>query len=101
MMQIDPFKIIREQAMGAFVGALLLPVIIFTGFIVLLFILAFTHLLGGPYGIAKLLFWFLAFIYTSVGCLIVKIVKQGRKISDKVESEATQVFRDAEIIDKK
>ncbi len=102
-----PEEFAQEQAVGALLGAFLVPVLILIGFFVLIVLLAFTSVLGGPYTIAKVFFWFLFVIYFSVGYLISIIIKTIRKgtrasvsrVRENVSnfSMKNKVVRDAEV----
>ena len=100
MKEVDPQAMFRKQIARAFVGALIFPVLMLIGFFVFLFILSFTHLLGGPYGIARFFFWFLAFIYGSVAYGVLKFSLGKQKTTDSADSNSGQVFRDAEVVEK-
>ncbi len=70
----------KEAAIDAAIGALIVPAIFLILFLALLFVLSYTHLLGGPYGIAKFFFWLLVMVY-GLAALVLRaiygIIKQA------------------------
>lgn len=102
-----PEEFVQEQLFGILFGALLVPALLFIGFFVLIVILAFTSVLGGPYVIAKIFFWFLAVVYFSIGYLIfmvIKTIKKGTRAGvSKVQEGVSKftmknkVVKDAEV----
>lgn len=100
----NPQAFAEQQAKEAMIGAMIFPLVVFLGFLAFLFILAYTHLLGGPYGVAKFFFWIIGIIYATAGYVLYKIVtslkrivqKQREKMKETTISEGN--YREAEII---
>ena len=102
----DPHEFVKQEAIGALIGALIGPFIFLVLFLGFLFILAYTHLLGGPYGLARFFFWFLVIVYGTVGYLgyqMIALVKRAFKNQQQMMREASEdggVYREAEVVDK-
>ncbi len=105
----DPKGFAKGQVLDAIIGALIVPVLGLILFLGLLFILSYTHLLGGPYGIARFFFWLLLIVYTIGGLVIYSIYsairnavtnakERTKKFSDA--SDQSLGIRDAEVINK-
>lgn len=104
----DPKGFAKGQAKEAIIGALMVPVIGLILFLALLFVLSYTQLLGGPYGVAKFFFWLLTIAYAIGGFVIytiystikkaVKNVKDEMKKNSRSTNETSNI-RDAEIIE--
>ncbi len=102
----DPEAFAESEARGAFIAALIPPVLIALGFLAVLFILGYTALWGGPYGVAKFFFWCCAIIYTVVGYTFYKVVttlkravQAGRERMKGYYTSSTKSYREAEVVD--
>ena len=100
----DPEGFVQQQALGVLIGMLIGPFIFLLLFLVFLFLLSYTHLLGGPYGIARFFFWFLAIIYGTVGYLgykavvtIKRVISQQRKKMQTSQNKGK--YREAEVVE--
>jgi ABC-type uncharacterized transport system fused permease/ATPase subunit len=101
----NPERFAKNQVKEAVIGALIIPLAILIVFLVFLFILSYTHVLGGPYGLARFFFWILIIIYGLSGSAVYFIGKTFRKVfsSEKITHESHKPkghIRDAEIVDK-
>ncbi len=101
----DPKGFAKGQVLDAILGALIVPVVALILFLAFLFILSYTHLLGGPYGVAKFFFWLLAIFYTLAGLLIHAIYKAFKgaitRVSGSRETKSAKMesgIRDAEVV---
>lgn len=102
----NPEAFAEDQAKEALIGALILPVIVVLGFLAFLFVLAYTGILGGPYGVAKFFFWIVTIIYVVVGYTLYKVattlkraVQSQRQAMRKQAEEKNTNYREAEIIE--
>lgn len=102
----NPKAFAKAQATDAIIGAMIVPILFLLGFLGFLFILSYTQLIGGPYGIAKFFFWFLVVVYGTVGYVVYKIFNAFKKALKKHKHSVgfeshTGRYRDAEIVQEK
>jgi hypothetical protein len=99
----DPKGFMREQIQGALFEIVIGPILGLILFLGLLFVLSYTHVLGGPYGLARFFFWFLTIVYVSVGYGLYKLYGSlkntfTQKPTAEQPSSAKKV-RDAEVVE--
>ena len=83
----DPQGFAKGQIKDAIIGALVVPILMVLGFWVLLFILSFTGMLGGPYGLAKFFFWFVTIIYGIVGFVLLQIFSTLKRVASTTQKK--------------
>lgn len=93
----NPNNFAQEAVMETGLSLILLPVITAVIILVLLFILSFTHLLGGPYGLAKVFFWFFAIGYAVISLPVYFFYKTIKKASRIVGNKTEQIFVKSEV----
>ena len=101
----DPNRFVKKQIQGALFELIIGPVIVLLAFLGFLFMLAYTNVLGGPYGLARFFFWFIFFVYFITGAgvyMIYKTFKQAvRTTTQNIKKDASPrgVYRDAEVVE--
>jgi cell shape-determining protein MreC len=93
----DPKRFTEGVVKQTALSFLIAPVITAVLFLTLLFVLSFTHILGGPFWLARVFFWMLAIGYAFVSIpvyLFYKMVKRASKIAG---TKTEQIFVKAEI----
>lgn len=92
-----PGEFAGEAVTDVALSVLILPILGALALVVLLFLLSFTHLLGGPYFLAKVFFWLLIVGYAIIGLPIYLYYRLVRRISKKVGTETERVFVRSEV----
>ncbi|MBP6884718.1 MAG: hypothetical protein KBC17_02745 [Candidatus Pacebacteria bacterium] len=93
----DPKNFAEGAVKETALSFLVLPIISALIFLALLFILSFTHLLGGPYWLAKVFFWVLIFGYTILAIPIYAFYRIVKGASRQAGSVTEKVFIKSEI----
>lgn len=105
----NPERFAKNQAKDAVIGALIVPIVILILFLGFLFVLSYTQVLGGPYGIARFFFWLLVVIYGIsgsalyfIGRAVKRVFSSGKSMSSHQPETSPNgsTIRDAEIVDK-
>ena len=86
----DPMGFVSRQAKGAIIEALLIPILGLVAFLVFLFLLSYTHFLGGPYGIARFFFWLLVLVYGTAGYFFYTIYSSFKKVISESKKKMKQ-----------
>lgn len=87
----NPGKFAGGQASDLLVGLFIIPLIISIFVLVLLFLLSYTSVLGGPFGLAKFFFYIVLFGTITFCSLIYKLSKLAKVTTNKVVDETIQV----------
>ena len=97
----DPMGFAMGSIKGALLGQILPGIITLVLFFALLFILSFTGLLGGPYLLAKVIFWILAvpLIISLLTAASLYVRFRGAAKQAKSQINATNRSTDSTIID--
>lgn len=77
----DPESFAADEASGFLVGTIIIPIIAALSFLIFMGALAFSGFLGGPYIIAKVLFFILLVPYAFFGILLFFLVGFVRTLS--------------------
>lgn len=92
----NPSEFAGGQASDFIVGLLIAPLVIAIAVLVLLFILSYTTLLGGPFGFAKFFFYVVLFGALAFGSLVWKLSKLTKQMTrsavDKTISVTAKVI---------
>jgi hypothetical protein len=86
----DPGKFAGGQASEVLMGILILPLIIVVLGLAFLFILAFTHVLGGPYLFFKIIFFLALFVSAILGIIVYKLTSLFRRNTKKVVNKTKE-----------
>lgn len=88
----DPAGFVADEAGGFVLGAFLLPLILTIAFIIFLGALAFSSFLGGPYLIAKILFFLILIPYLGALSLILFLRKVAQNVSHTVVNKGRETL---------
>jgi len=89
----NPGKVAGEELVGAMMGVVLLPVIIFGLVLALLFVLGFTPLIYKSFLMAKILFYILLPIYLLVLLFAWRILKRIKREAESLTNGAVDKVR--------
>jgi hypothetical protein len=93
----DPGGFVGGGVADAFVGMLITPLIVAIGVLVLLFLLSFTTVLGGPFGLAKFFFFVVLFGTYMLFSIIRKLSRVAKKVTKQAVDKTIKVT--AEVIE--
>lgn len=96
--QKNPSSFVESGVKETALSILIIPAVIAILILILLFILSFTHLLGGPFGLAKFFFFILLIGYGLISIPIYLFYKLVKKASRKAGVATEQIFVKAEVI---
>lgn len=80
----NPSRFASEEARGALIGLLIIPIIIVVLGLGFLFVLGFTNLIGGPYLFFKIIFFIGLFTSFIFGFIIKKLISFALRTTSKV-----------------
>lgn len=87
----DPGKLAGGEVGDFIIGAAILPGIVTVGVLVLLFILSYTTLLGGPFGLAKFFFWVILFGTVILFYTLATIIRLARRLAKRAVDNTVKV----------
>ena len=87
----NPGKFAGGQAGEFLVGLFIVPIIIAVIVLALLFLLSFTTVLGGPFGLAKFFFFIVLFGTLSLGSVAWKLSQITKRLTRKVVDDTITV----------
>ena len=87
----NPGNFAGGQVADLLTGLFVVPIVIGVGVLILLFILSFTTLLGGPFGLAKFFFFVVLFGILSLGSFVWKLSKLAKRMTHKTVDETIKV----------
>lgn len=93
----DPGRFAGSELRDVLIGIIILPMLISLGGLTLLFSLGYLHFLGGPYIIARIIFWIGVIVSVSIGYGIYKLIKALRKKTRHMVNIAVDRVRDSGI----
>ena len=93
----NPGDLIGGGVADAFVGMLITPLVIAIGVLILLFLLSFTTVLGGPFGLAKFFFFVVLFGTYMLFTIIRKLSRVAKKVTKQAVDKTIKVT--AEVIE--
>ena len=89
-----------DEVVGLFAGLLMIPVLLVLGALILFFLLGFTTLIGGPFGLFKVLFIVGAFVSFFIFIILRPIVLFFKKGTKRVVDQGIKTVRN-EFADRK
>jgi uncharacterized RDD family membrane protein YckC len=93
----NPQNFVEEGVTETALSFLILPAIFCFLFLVLLFVLGFTGLIGGPFLLAKIFFWIVLIISSIIAVPVYFFYKLVKKVSRKAGSTTEKLFVKAEV----
>lgn len=87
----DPGKLAGGEVGDLILGLAILPGIVTLTVLVLLFLLSFTTVLGGPFGLAKFFFWVILFGSVILGYTIVTLTRLARRMTKRAVDDTVKV----------
>lgn len=88
----DPGKFAGGQAGEVMTGIVIIPIIIVILGLTLLFILGFTHLLGGPYSLFRIVFFIGLFISIGLGFVLYTLTSVVRRVTKRVVNKTVETI---------
>lgn len=92
-----PGEFTGEAVRDVALSFVILPLLGAVALVVLLFLLSFTHVLGGPYFLAKIFFWILFVTCLLIGVPAYLYYRLVRRISKKVGEQTDRVFVESHV----
>jgi hypothetical protein len=93
----DPKNFVSESVKETALSFLIFPIVVAILILAFLFVLSFTHLLGGPFLLAKFFFWILLIGYALVSVPIYLFYKLVKKASQKAGDATDKIFVKSEV----
>lgn len=93
----DPKNFAEGAVKETALSVILFPVIFAILFLVLLGVFSFSTILGGPYVIAKILFWIFFFVYSLMSIPLIIFWKMVRRVSKQAGKGTEKVFVHSEL----
>lgn len=88
----DPGKFAGGQAGELLMGIVILPLIIVILGLALMFILGFTHLLGGPYLLFKIVFFLGLFVSIGLGFVLYGVMSLVRRVTKRAVNKTVETI---------
>lgn len=94
----NPAGFAHDEMKKAILGYSIISLLISIGLLALVFLFGFTHVFGDPSGLARFVFYVLAFVFVCVGFWVFFIVKLLKKFQDIImpsrDNETIQIKKD-------
>jgi glucan phosphoethanolaminetransferase (alkaline phosphatase superfamily) len=88
----NPGEFVKDGVKETALSFLIFPIVLAIVILAFLFILSFTHLLGGPYLLAKIFFWILFIGYAIASIPIYAFYKLIKKTSQEAGETTEKIF---------
>ncbi len=93
----NPGEFVKSESQEVALSFLIFPIVCALLILAFLFILSFTQLLGGPFAVAKFLFWILFIGYAIISIPIYFFYKLVKRMSKSAGTTTERIFVKAEV----